>query len=257
MMLAGMMREKANRANPYGLISAEPFSTPVPAARPMSQEPSEKSRILIVDDHPLFREGLQQLIGRDPDLAVCGEASDSAEAMQRISEFKPDVVLVDISLGAGSGIDLIKAIWNAHNDLPILVVSMHDESLYAERSLRAGAMGYVMKHEPGKTVITAIHKVLRGEMYLSERMSSSVISKFMRGQPDQPASPIDALSDRELEVFRMLGRGKGTRQIAQDLNVTVATVNSFRNRIKEKLSLKTATEVMLHAIQWSRGETNP
>jgi DNA-binding NarL/FixJ family response regulator len=220
----------------------------------MSQESSEKSKILIVDDHPLFREGLQQLITRDPDLTMCGEASNATEATQRIAELKPDLVVVDISLGSGSGIELIKAIRNEHDDLPVLVVSMHDESLYAERSLRAGAMGYVMKQEPGKTVITAIHKLLRGEMYLSERMSSAVISKFMRGETDQPATPIDILSEREMEVFRMLGRGMGTRQIAHDLNVTVATVNSFRNRIKEKLKLKTATEVMLHAIQWSREE---
>jgi DNA-binding NarL/FixJ family response regulator len=221
----------------------------------MSQEPATKSQILVVDDHPLFREGLQQLLTRDPNLWMCGEASDAAEAMQRILELKPDLVVVDISLGSGSGIELIKAIRSEHDDLPILVVSMHDESLYAERSLRAGAMGYVMKHEPGKTVITAIHKLLRGEMYLSERMSSAVISKFMRGEPDTPGSPVDTLSDREMEVFRMLGRGLGTRKIAADLNVTVATVNSFRNRIKEKLKLKTATEVMLHAIQWSREET--
>lgn len=220
----------------------------------VDQQTPGKSRILIVDDHPLFREGLQQLIARDTDLEVCGEASNASEAMQRISELNPDLVVVDISLGASSGIDLIKTIRSTYDDLPVLVVSMHDESLYAERSLRAGAMGYAMKHESGKTVRAAIRKVLGGEMYLSERMSSTVISKFMRGQPDQPASPLETLSDRELEVFRMLGHGKGTRQIAQDLNVTVATINSFRNRIKEKLHLKTATEVMLHAIQWSREE---
>jgi len=221
----------------------------------VNQNISTKSRILIVDDHPLFREGLQQLIARDADLEVCGEGSNATEAMQLIAERKPDLVVVDISLGASSGIDLIKTIRNSYDELPVLVVSMHDESLYAERSLRAGAMGYVMKHESGKTVRAAIRKLLGGEMYLSERMSSTVISKFMRGQPDRPASPLETLSDRELEVFRMLGHGKGTRQIAQDLNVTVATINSFRNRIKEKLHLKTATEVMLHAIQWSREET--
>src|SRR5262249_20312115 len=128
----------------------------------MSQVLQAKSKVLIVDDHPLFREGLQQLLGRDADLTMCGEASNAPEAMQRIAELKPDLVVVDISLGAGSGIDLIKAIRNGYDDLPVLVVSMHDESLYAERSLRAGAMGYVMKQEPGKTVITAIHKLLRG-----------------------------------------------------------------------------------------------
>ena len=220
----------------------------------MSDLNPETHRLLIVDDHPLFREGLRQIIERDPDLNVCGEAANSAEALALIPGIHPDLVLVDISLGGSSGIDLIKAIKSQYDELPVLVVSMHEESLYAERALRAGAMGYIMKHEPGKTVKAAIHKVLGGEMYLSEKMSSTVISKFMRGQGDRPASPIELLSDRELEVFRMLGQGKGTRQIAHDLDITIATVNSFRNRIKEKLHLKTATEVMLHAIQWSREE---
>ena len=220
----------------------------------MSELAPAKHRLLIVDDHPLFREGLRQIIERDPELTVCGEASSAAEALEAIPQIKPDLVLVDISLGGTSGIDLLKAIRTEYEELPVLVVSMHEESLYAERALRAGAMGYVMKHEPGKTVKAAIHKLLGGEMYLSEKMSSAVISKFMRGQGDRPASPIELLSDRELEVFRMLGQGKGTRQIAQDLDITIATVNSFRNRIKEKLHLKTATEVMLHAIQWSREE---
>jgi DNA-binding NarL/FixJ family response regulator len=217
-------------------------------------ESNPSSRLLIVDDHPLFREGLRQMIERDADLTVCGEAADMPEALRLIGELQPDLVLVDISLGGASGIDLIKTIKAEHDELPVLVISMHDESLYAERSLRAGAMGYVMKHEPGKVVKTAIHKVLRGEVYLSDRMSSNVISKFMHGQPDRPASPLELLSDRELEVFRMLGQGKGARQIAQDLNVTIATVNSFRNRIKEKLRLKSSTEVMLQAIQWFQGE---
>ncbi|HWX19555.1 MAG TPA: response regulator transcription factor [Candidatus Binatia bacterium] len=220
----------------------------------MDQPSPEKNRLLIVDDHPLFREGLRQIIERDADLIVCGEAADATEALQAIPQLKPDLVLVDISLGSGNGIDLVKAIKNQYDELPVLVVSMHDESLYAERSLRAGAMGYVMKHEPGKTVKAAIHKVLSGEIYLSEKMSSSVISRFMRGQGDRPSSPLELLSDRELEVFRLLGQGKGTRQIAQDLSVTITTINSFRNRIKEKLHLKSATEVMLHAIQWSREE---
>lgn len=209
-----------------------------------------RSRVFIVDDHTMFREGLRQLIEREPGLTVCGDAADSAEALPAIRESKPDVVLVDISLGGASGIDLIKSIKSEFEELPVLVVSMHDESLYAERSLRAGAMGYVMKHEPAKTMKAAIHKVLGGDMYLSEKMASSVIGKFMRGQPDQPASPIETLSDRELEVFRMLGQGKGVRLIAEKLSVTVPTVNSFRNRIKEKLGLKSSTEVMLHAIQW-------
>jgi DNA-binding NarL/FixJ family response regulator len=214
-----------------------------------------KSRIYIVDDHTMFREGLRQLIERESNLTVCGDAPDAAEALPGIRQSKPDVVIVDISLAGASGIDLIKDIKAEFEELPVLVVSMHDESLYAERALRAGAMGYVMKHEPAKTVRAAIQKVLGGNMFLSEKMSNSVIAKFMRGQPDQPKSPIETLSDRELEVFRALGQGKGVRQIAETLGVTVPTVNSFRNRIKEKLQLKSSTEVLLHAIQWFREES--
>jgi DNA-binding NarL/FixJ family response regulator len=211
---------------------------------------ADKSRVFIVDDHTMFREGLRQLIEREASLIVCGDAPDAVEALRGIRASKPDVVIVDISLAGASGIELIKDIKAEYEELPVLVVSMHDESLYAERALRAGAMGYVMKHEPAKTVKAAIRKVLGGDMYLSEKMASSVINRFMRGQTQQPKSPIEALSDRELEVFRLLGQGKGVRQIAEELSVTIPTINSFRNRIKEKLGLKTSTEVMLHAIQW-------
>jgi len=164
------------------------------------------------------------MIDRNPDLIVCGEASAAAEALEAIQEQKPDLVLVDISLGGSSGIDLIKTIKTKYDDLPVLVVSMHDESLYAERALRAGAMGYVMKHEPAKTVKAAISKVLGGDIYLSERMSTSMLSKLMRGKGDEPVSPLETLSDRELEVFGMLGQGKGTRLIAEELNLTIATI---------------------------------
>jgi len=209
-----------------------------------------KNRVFLVDDHTMFREGLRQLIEHESSLSVCGDAPDAPEALKGLRASRPDVVIVDISLAGGSGIDLIKDIKTEFEDLPVLVVSMHDESLYAERALRAGAMGYVMKHEPAKTVRAAIQKVLGGDMYLSEKMSSTVISRFMRGEDEPPKSPIQTLSDRELEVFRMLGQGKGVRYIAEQLSVTIPTVNSFRNRIKDKLSLKTSTEVMLHAIQW-------
>jgi DNA-binding NarL/FixJ family response regulator len=219
-----------------------------------SPNKSGKSRIFLVDDHTMFREGLRQLIEREATLIVCGDAPDPLEALKGIRASKPDVVIVDISLAGGSGIDLIRDIKAEFEELPVLVVSMHDESLYAERALRAGAMGYVMKHEPAKTVKAAIQKVLGGDMYLSEKMASTVISRFMRGESEQPKSPIQTLSDRELEVFRMLGQGKGVRHIAEQLSVTIPTVNSFRNRIKEKLSLKSSTEVMLHAIQWVQAE---
>jgi DNA-binding NarL/FixJ family response regulator len=220
----------------------------------VSKSLSEKSRIFLVDDHTMFREGLRQLIDREPDLTVCGDAAEAETALQEIRKLKPDLVVVDITLGGTSGIDLIKAIKSENEDFPVLVVSMHDESLYAERALRAGAMGYVMKEEPAKTVKTAIRKVLGGDMHLSEKMASSVIARFVRGPTEIPPSPIELLSDRELEVFRMLGRGTGTRQIAEQMGVAVATINSFRNRIKEKLQLKTSTEVMLHAIHWVQRE---
>ncbi len=217
--------------------------------------PAEKSRVFIVDDHAMFREGLCQLIEHDPGLAVCGDAPDATAAVEGIRRSKPDVVIVDITLAGSSGLDLIKNLRNDNEDLPMLVVSMHEEALYAERALRAGAMGYVMKNEPAKTVIAAIHRVLRGEIYLSRKMSSSVIAKFMHGETEKPMWPLDILSDRELEVFRMLGQGKGTRQIAQDLGLTIPTIQSFRNRIKEKLHLKTAPELVLHAINWVQSES--
>ena len=213
-------------------------------------EQSPTSRVLIVDDHPLFRDGLRQLIEREPGLSVCGQAADAEEAIRLVQETKPDLVTVDISLGGGSGIDLIKALKAANPELPLLVVSMHDESLYTERSLRAGAMGYVMKHEPPKTVKTAIHRVLAGEMYLSEKMSASLITKLMRGTNGQEESPVSGLSDRELEVFRLLGQGKGRREIARELNLNLTTINSFSSRIKEKLHLKNSAELLLHAIRW-------
>lgn len=227
--------------------------TAVPAST--AKAPAARRRVFIVDDHTMIREGLRGLIERDAGLEVCGDAADIDGALAGLRQHRPDVVLVDISLAGASGLDLIKAIRAQFAHLPVLVVSMHDETLYAERALRAGAMGYIMKHEPAKTMKAAIHKVLGGEMYLSEKMSSTVISRFMRGEPEKPASPLETLSDRELEVFRLLGQGQGVRQIAEELGVTIPTVNSFRNRIKEKLNLRTSTEVMLHAVEWSRDQS--
>jgi len=212
-----------------------------------------KSRIFIVDDHTMFREGLRQLIDREPDMTVCGDAAGAEEALEKIEDSKPDLAIVDLSLSGSTGIDLIKTLKIKYADLPVLVVSMHEESVYAERALHAGATGYVMKQEPAKTVKVAIRKVLGGDMHLSEKMTASLLGKFMSGgQTVLPVSPIDKLSDRELEVFRMLGQGKMTRQIAAELNLTIATINSFRNRIKEKLNLKNSAELVMQAIQWTR-----
>ncbi len=227
-------------------------ANPTDPIQPGAMAP-EKSRIFIVDDHTMFREGLRQLIDREPDLTVCGDAAGADEALKNIEEAKPDLAIIDLSLSGGTGIDLIKTLKMKYAELPVLVVSMHEESLYAERALHAGANGYVMKQEPAKTVKVAIRKVLAGDMHLSAKMTDSLLGKFMsNGQAAPPVSPIEKLSDRELEVFRMLGQGKMTRQIAEELNLTIATINSFRKRIKEKLNLKNSAELVMHAIQWTR-----
>jgi DNA-binding NarL/FixJ family response regulator len=218
----------------------------------MGKSPPEKIRILIVDDHPLFCEGLRRMIDRHPALTVCGQAPDAASAIKAVAELKPALALVDISLEKTNGIDLIKSLKAKHEELPILVVSMHDESLYAERALRAGAQGYIMKNQPIKIVRDAIFKVLVGDIFLSEKMSTSVLARLLLGKKDEPVSSVEQLSDRELEVFQMLGHGKSSREIAQDLNLTIPTIHSFRNRIKEKLQFRNSTELTLHAMQWVR-----
>ncbi|HUD84404.1 MAG TPA: response regulator transcription factor [Candidatus Saccharimonadales bacterium] len=218
----------------------------------MGKSPPEKTRILIVDDHPLFCEGLRRMIDRHPALTVCGQAPDAASAIKAVAELKPALALVDISLEKTNGIDLIKSLKAKHEELPILVVSMHDESLYAERALRAGAQGYIMKNQPIKIVRDAIFKVLAGDIFLSEKMSTSVLARLLLGKKDEPVSSVEQLSDRELEVFQMLGQGKSSREIAQDLNLTIPTIHSFRNRIKEKLQFRNSTELTLHAMQWVR-----
>lgn len=236
--------------------ASQPPSPNKPAPPPANYPAPAKNHIFIVDDHAMFREGMRQLIDREPDLTVCGDAANATEALQGIADTHPDLVIVDISLGGGSGIDLIKAIKSQYEDLPVLVVSMHDEALYAERALRAGAAGYVMKQEPSRTVKTAIRKVFEGGIHLSEKMTGSVVAKFVRGPVNEPGSLLQTLSDRELEVFQLLGQGKGIRQIAAEMNLSIPTINTFRNRIREKLHLKTSTEVMLHAIQWVREEAS-
>lgn len=219
-----------------------------------SEGSSNKKRIYIVDDHAMFRDGFRRLVDMEPDLMVCGDAANAIEAMQGIQKTHPDLVIVDLSLEGTGGIDLIKNIKRDFEDMPVLVVSMHAESLYGERALRAGAMGYVMKSEPATTVIEAIRRVLGGDVHVSEKMATLVVSKFVQGESDQPPSPLEALSDRELEVFRMLGQGKETGEIAEEMNVALPTVSTFKNRIKEKLKMKNSTETILYALQWFRQE---
>lgn len=219
--------------------------------------PSRNSRVpvFIVDDHPIVRQGLLQLINKEPDLVVCGEAESAQEAMSAIEKCHPEVVIVDISLGGTSGIELIKNIKIRFPRLLILVHSFHDETIYAERLLRAGASGYIMKQEATEHVLSAIRRVLAGEIYLSARMGAKMMQQLVGGKNSMSRSPIDRLSDRELEVFRLIGQGKGTREIAEKIHLSVKTIESHRAHIKEKLNLKNSNELVLHAIQWVQNET--
>jgi DNA-binding NarL/FixJ family response regulator len=206
--------------------------------------------VLLVDDHPLVREGLVNLIGQQADLQICGEAGNEPQALEIIRTVQPHVAIVDISLENGSGIELIKSIKAMFPAVLVLVLSMHDESLYAERALRAGARGYVMKREATKKVIQAIRCVLAGQLYVSDKITARMAEKFVEGRPAATASPIEQLSNRELEVFQLLGLGHSTRQIADHLHVGFKTVQAYCARIKEKLKLANATELLREAIRW-------
>ncbi len=210
-----------------------------------------KVKILLVDDHPLVREGVANLIRQQPDLEVCGEAASEPQALEMIGASRPDVVVVDISLENGSGLELIKNIKAMHPAVAMLALSMHDESLYAERALRAGARGYLMKREAAKKVIQGIRAVLAGGLFVSEKIAAQMAEKFVGGRTDADASPVTQLSDRELEVFQLLGRGQSTRQIADHLHVGFKTVQAYCARIKEKLQLANATELLHAAMQWN------
>jgi len=213
-------------------------------------DPPEAKRIVIVDDHPLFRKGLQELIHSDGAFAVCGEASDAAEAMDVIRQLKPDLAIVDLSLPGANGIELIKNIRAEFPKLPILVLSMYDESLYAVRALRAGADGYVMKHEAMANVVRAIQEVFNGRPYLSPAMAAQVITKFARKSSEDEPDAVDRLSDRELEILELIGKGNEVRQIAKSLHLSPKTVETHRAHIKEKLNLANARQVGRFAVQW-------
>lgn len=209
-----------------------------------------KARIFVVDDHPIVRQGLAQLLNRETDLEVCGDAEDATSAVYAIETLLPDIVIIDISLDGPDGLDLLKTLRARNATLPILILSMHDESLYAERALRAGAQGYIMKQEATDKVLVALRRILSGEMYVSERMSNKLLNQFLRSGREPVGSAIESLSDRELEVFRLIGLGHGTRQIADELNLSVKTVEAYQAHIKDKLSLKNARELFQHALQW-------
>jgi DNA-binding NarL/FixJ family response regulator len=221
-------------------------------AKSMSRKTSEnngRGRVFVVDDHPLVREGLANLINQQDDLSVVGEAEDSAGAVAGIAEKQPNVALIDISLKNESGLELVKSLEERFPLVALIVLSMHDEALYAERALRAGAKGYVMKRETSKNVLTAIRRVLAGDVYVSERVVSTM-ARRMGSSRKAAAEPVERLSDRELEIFRLLGQGRTTSQIAEDLHLSLKTVQAYCARAKEKFGVNSLGELLRAAIRW-------
>jgi DNA-binding NarL/FixJ family response regulator len=209
-----------------------------------------KKRIVIIDDHPIVRQGFAQLINQEDDLAVIGEAEDAPSAMDLVERTRPDLALVDLSLKNSNGIELIKNLTCLHPDLLMLVISLHDESVYAERALRAGAKGFIMKAEATENVMTAIRMVLRGELYLSERMRNQLLNAMASGSARRSLNPTELLSDREFEVFQAISQGSSTRQIADNLCLSVKTIETYKSHLKQKLNLKNSTELMQFAVEW-------
>jgi DNA-binding NarL/FixJ family response regulator len=211
-----------------------------------------KGRVVIVDDHPLFRERLSQLINHELDMEVCGEAENAQSAIQLFRDTSPDLAIVDITLKGSSGLELIKSVRALSIAVPILVLSMHDESLYAERALRAGATGYITKHHAAGEVLLAVRRVLAGEVYLSEKMTSAFLKSLTITGAKKIPQPVDRLTNRELEVLDLIGRGYTTREIADALKLGVATVDTYRERMKEKMNLRNGAELQHFAIRWVR-----
>jgi DNA-binding NarL/FixJ family response regulator len=208
-----------------------------------------KHRVFVVDDHPIVRQGLTLMINRERDLEVCGDAEEMHTALRAIGASHPDILIVDISLSGPDGLDLLKHVRTSQPALPVLILSMHDELIYAERALRAGANGYIMKQEATDKVLVALRRILSGEIYVSERIANNMLQHYLRGNSARARSPLTELTDRELEIFRLIGAGHGTRQIANELHLSVKTVESYQAHIKEKLSLHSARELVQYAIQ--------
>jgi DNA-binding NarL/FixJ family response regulator len=222
--------------------------------RKRTENKKSKSKVLIVDDHPIVRQGLAQLINQESDFVVCGDAGDIPQALQAIEESKPDVIIVDISLGHTSGIRLIEDLSHNFPELSILALSMHDESIYAERCLKAGAKGYIMKQEPPEKVVSALRKILEGDIYISDKLGTKLLHKFVTKRADTSGSPVELLSNRELEVFQLVGQGLKTRKIAEELNLSVKTVETYIDHIKKKMNFDDSRDLFLHAVQWTMNE---
>jgi DNA-binding NarL/FixJ family response regulator len=215
-----------------------------------------RKRILVLDDHPIMRQGLALLLNNEPDLTVCGEAETAHQALDAVGRLKPDLVLADITLPGKSGLEFIKDLLAMHPGTPVLVLSMHDESLYAERVLRAGGRGYVMKQEGGQKLLQATRQVLAGQIFVSERMSAKILEIFSGRRSEAGGSPVEKLTDREFEVFQLFGQGKGTKEIASHLHLSVKTVEVHRVNIKQKLQLQTAQELIHYAVRWVESEAS-
>jgi DNA-binding NarL/FixJ family response regulator len=212
--------------------------------------PAARKKILVVDDHPMTRSGVVHLLNKQADMIVCGEAGSPAEALSGFAQARPDLMLTDMTMPGRSGIEFIKDILALHPNLPILILSMHDEAIYAERALRAGARGYVMKEAGGEKLLGAIRRVLGGQVYVSDAISAKILDNLSSKKPRGSQSPIEKLSDREFEVFQRIGQGQSTRDIAKQLHLSPKTVDVHRSHIKEKLELTDATSLVRHAVRW-------
>lgn len=224
----------------------------------LSYTPSDSTktehRVLIVDDHPLVRQGIAQYINQEKDLVVCGQASDGHEALTLVEELQPDVVITDIQMKGLGGMDLVRNMRLQFPKIPVLMLSMHDESLYADRSLRAGAKGYLMKDEEPEKVVLAIRSILGGDVYVSDKAKAKILQGLANSKRPDMSSSIERLSDRELEVFRMIGKGNRTRHIADQLILSTKTVESYKARLKQKLMLKDAAELARYAFEWEKNQ---
>lgn len=218
-------------------------------------QPNDRVGVLIVDDHPLVRESLARVVQREPDLMVCGEAEDRLQAMELVARTRPHLALIDLTLKHSSGLDLVKDIRSRFPQVKILVLSMHDETILAERVVRAGAQGYITKEEPPAKILEAVRQVLRGEIYWSERAAKCVASRIAPRSGCEEHPPVNVLTDREMQVFELIGVGRSTRQIASTLKIGVSTVETYRNRIRKKLHLKDGAELLQHAISSSNSQS--
>lgn len=214
-------------------------------------ETARQYRVLVVDDHPIVRRGFAQLINQEPDITVCAEAEDISEAIAALEACRPDLVIVDIVLKNANGLELLKRLPSLAPETRALVVSMHDEQIYAERVLRAGARGYVMKQEADEVIVTAIRRVLQGGIYVSDQVNERILMNFAQNQARFEASPVEFLTDRELEVFELIGQGISTRQIGERLSISIKTVETYRARIKEKLRLESGAELVQTSVEWA------